>query len=140
MLILESSGGRNVFGRDATRCTDDELGYFKGGEVTRASYESYKASREVCGYQGIGPAQITWGPLQDMADEMGGCWDPAVNCRVGFELLADHIAAHGETEAFGRYRAGVRWRDNAAAAAYVKRAMGLLPTWRAIVSGHPVSR
>lgn len=139
MLILESSGGRNIFGHSPTRCVDDELGYFKGGEVTRASYEAYKAKREMCGYQGVGVAQLTWGPLQDQADGLGGCWDPAVNCHVGFKVLDAHIRAHGETEAFGRYRAGVRWREYPAAVSYVRRAMELLATWRAIVSGHPVS-
>lgn len=140
MLILESSGGRNVFGRDATKCADEQLGYFKGGQVTQASYEAYKAKRAMCGYNGVGPAQLTFYVWQDRADEMGGCWRPELNVRVGFGLLADYTAAAGQLAAFGLYNGGPQWRKNPAAVGYAIKAMELLPAWQAIVSGHPVSR
>lgn len=121
MLILESSGGRNVF---------------QGGEpVTEESYRAYLATRDETGARGVGPTQLTWPPLQDEADALGGCWVPEVNCRVGFKLLDAHIRAHGHREAFGRYRAGWGWAQDPDAVAYVDEAMGLLATWQAIVAG-----
>jgi hypothetical protein len=118
MLILESSGGRNVF---------------QGGDpVTKQLYLAYLADRDTTGALGIGPCQLTWPPLQDRADELGGCWDPAVNCRVGFELLADHIERHGYERAFAAYNTG-RPEPNA----YSAQAMELLATWQAIVAGEP---
>lgn len=122
MLILESSGGRNVF---------------QGGTevVTEESYRAYLATRDETGARGIGPTQLTWAPLQDEADELGGCWRPEINCRVGFKLLDAHIRAHGHREAFGRYRAGMSWAKDPDAVTYVERAMGLLATWQAIVAG-----
>jgi hypothetical protein len=116
MLILESSGGRNVF---------------EGGDpVTEPLYRAYLAERDRTGPLGVGPCQITWPPLQDRADELGGCWRPEINCRVGFELLADHIERYGPERAFAAYNSGAPEPN-----AYSARAMELLPTWRAIVSG-----
>lgn len=135
LLILESSGGRNVFGNDVTRCPDDQLGYFRGGEVTKASYEAYKSTRDECGYQGVGPAQLTWYSYQDQADELGGCWRPEFNCRVGFQTLANLIESNnGDMQAgFGQYNGGPRWRENTAAVKYAQRGLELLSTWRGIV-------
>jgi hypothetical protein len=118
MLILESSGGRNVF---------------QGGDpVTKELYLAYLADREETGPRGVGPCQLTWPPLQDKADELGGCWDPAVNCRVGFQLLADQIERYGPEPGFATYNTG-RPEPNA----YSARAMELLPTWQAIVAARP---
>jgi hypothetical protein len=115
MLILESSGGRNVF---------------QGGDpVTEELYRAYLARRDEDGAVGIGPCQITWPPLQDQADELGGCWRPEINCRVGFQLLADHIARHGYELAFAAYNSGAPEPN-----AYSAKAMELLPTWQAIVA------
>lgn len=136
LLILESSGGRNVFGNDATRCSDDQLGYFRGGEVTQASYEAYRSTRDKCGYQGVGVCQITWPSHQDRADEMGGCWRVDVNARYGFGLLAQLIESNnGDMQAgFGEYNGGPRWRENTAAVKYAQRGLELLSTWRGIVA------
>lgn len=122
MLILESSGGRNVF---------------EGGEepVTWPAYMAYLAQRDTTGTRGVGPCQLTWPALQDRADELGGCWHPRYNCRVGFEHLAMLIGRHGHMEAFGRWRAGDGWPRDPAARTYVTRAMLLLPTWQTIVAG-----
>lgn len=122
MLVLESSGGRNVF---------------EGGtEVTWPAYVAYLAQRNAGGdTRGVGPCQITWAALQDRADELGGCWQPRFNCRAGFEHLAMLLHRHGPREAFGQWRAGSRWADDAAAAAYVDRAMLLLTGWQKVTDG-----
>jgi hypothetical protein len=116
MLVLESSGGRNVF---------------QGGDpVTEPLYAAYLVDREETGPRGVGPCQITWPPLQDRADELGGCWRPEINCRVGFRVLADHIERYGHEGGFAAYNSGAP-KPNA----YSARAMDLLPTWQAIVAG-----
>lgn len=133
MLIKESSGGRNIFGHDGSRCADP--GYTKGGEVDWPSYMSYRARRDECGYQGVGPCQLTWFAFQDRADALGGCWQPRYNCRVGFELLGKAIILNGYRAAFGEYNGGPRWRDNPSAVKYADHAMSLLPHWQRVVKG-----
>jgi hypothetical protein len=121
MLILESSGGRNVFQG--------------GAPVTEELYRSYLARRDTDGTTGVGPCQLTFAGYQDEADTLGGCWVPRYNCRVGFKALGGFIDQHGHREAFGRYRAWTSWAQNPDARTYVDTAMALLPTWQAIVAG-----
>jgi hypothetical protein len=120
MLVMESSGGRNVF---------------QGGDpVTKPLYRAYLARRDTDGTTGVGPCQLTFAGYQDDADALGGCWVPQYNCRVGFKALGEFIDQHGHREAFGRYNGGTRWTDYPSAIRYADSAMTLLPTWQAIVS------
>lgn len=127
MLILETSGGRNVFGHDRTPCADDRLPYRKGGPVTEAVYKAYRAQRGECGMQGVGPSQLTWHAYQDRADAQGGCWLPEVNCRIGFGILAEYLTGGTARDAFSRYNTG-----KPGPSPYADKAMALLPVWERI--------
>lgn len=122
LLIKESSGGRNVWGHDAVSTGGF---YTKGGEVTRAAYETWLPHRARLGSQGVGPTQLTWPGLQDRADERGGCWDWRTNCAVGFEHLAQLIRQHGVRDGFRRYNG-----TGPAAERYADDAMTRLAVWR----------
>jgi hypothetical protein len=129
MLEKESAGGRNVWGHDGVPTGG---AYVKGAEVTRSAYMAYKRALELgkAGRQGVGPCQLTYGPFQDQADDMGGCWEPTFNIRVGFRVLQGLIASYGVRDGFRRYNgsgeAAVRYADDVMA----KRA-----AWQARLSG-----
>ena len=95
MLEKESGGGRNVYGRDGVRNpVKSPPGRLL--EVTQENYEQYKRHRNAgLGAQGVGPTQLTFPPLQDRADELGGCWNPEANLRVGFTHLRDLVRRNG---------------------------------------------
>lgn len=130
MLMLETSGGKNIYGHDAVTCAEPP--YQKGGPVTRENYAAYKARRGECGMQGVGPAQLTWHTFQDDADRLGGCWQPEINCRIGFGLLGAYIYQDGYHLGFKRYNTG---SSVPGPSAYADRAMLILPRWQKIVSG-----
>ena len=94
LLIKESGGGRNVWGHDDVVVAPNT--YAKGGLVTESSYTAYIAAVKAgrAGRQGCGPTQLTSEPFQQRADDLGGCWRFEINCRVGFEILADHNKSH----------------------------------------------
>ena len=123
MLEKESGGGRNVFGSDGVSTGG---AYRKGEAVTEENYKAYKAARlaKRAGAQGVGPTQLTWPPLQIRADELGGCWRPEVNMRVGFEHLRDLIKAYGTRGGFRRYNG-----SGPAAERYADDAMAKLTRW-----------
>jgi hypothetical protein len=127
MLEMESAGGFNVWGHDAV---DTGGCYIKGAPVTQADYLAYKARRAQLGCQGVGPCQLTFYALQDQADAMGGCWDWAVNCQVGFGVLANNIRTLGLHEGFARYNG-----SGPAAEAYADAAMVKYLRWQARFSG-----
>lgn len=87
-LEKETSGGRNIFGNDAS--------IFSGaGIVTESKYHAYKALRKRTGQmQGVGPMQLTWYSYQDRADAQGGCWRPQVNIITGAQILQDLKTPH----------------------------------------------
>lgn len=86
----ESTRAWNVFGHDEVRNP------VKGGTVTHDRYREYLRYRhEGLGCQGVGPCQLTYGPTQDYADKLGGCWRPEINMRVGFGTLAGNIRRDG---------------------------------------------
>ncbi len=122
LLERESSGGRNVWGRDPV---DDGGVYAKGGEVTRAAYEAYRAQRDRLGAQGVGPCQLTHPSLQNEADRRGGCWDWRSNVAVGFEHLAGLQRSYGMRDGFRRYNG-----SGPAAEQYADRAVEALARWR----------
>lgn len=130
MLEKESSGGHNVWGRDGVPTGGF---YTKGGPVTRANYLAWKPHRGRLGSQGVGPTQLTYPPLQDRADALGGCWDWRCNVHVGFEHLASLVRRYGLEAGFRAYNGG----DKAARAGvvpdadrYGRDAMARLAKWR----------
>lgn len=131
LLIKESSGGRNVWGRDNVPTAGC---YDKGAPVLRGEYLAYRAAvaAGAAGRQGVGPTQLTYGGLQDEADRAGGCWDWRVNCRVGFAHLAVLIGRYGERGGFARYNG-----SGAAAERYAADAMTRLKTWRTLLAAAP---
>lgn len=121
-LEQESSGGMNVFGHDPMRCSEDIMGQ----RVTKRRYEAYKADRERCGMQGVGPMQLTFHTLQDAADEMGGCWKPKINIRFAAQLLVSYRKETGS------------WHDAAkrynGAEAYAVKNDALREKWRVLLA------
>jgi hypothetical protein len=105
-LEKESSGrdasgpgfGLNLFGHDAVRNP------IKGGFVTAPRYAEYLHYRKRgFGMNGVGPCQLTWYALQDMADELGGCDKPKYNMRVGFAQAKGLIRQYGKGEGARRW-------------------------------------
>lgn len=112
-LEKESSGhdagvaafGLNLFGSDSVPNP------IKGGFVTPARYAEYRRNRKLGrGMQGVGPCQLTWYALQDMADAMGGCDKPRFNMRVGF------AQAKGLIRRYGKHDGARRWNGSGPAA------------------------
>lgn len=129
MLEKESSGGRNLWGHDGVPTGG---AYVKGSEVTRSAYMAYKRALEQgrAGRQGVGPCQLTYGPFQDQADDMGGCWEPTFNIRVGFRVLQGLIASYGVRDGFRRYNG-----SGPAAVAYADDMMARRAAWQARLAG-----
>jgi len=99
LLEKESGLGHNEFGHDPT--------IFAGaGEVTKTKYLAYRAERRASGnrlMQGVGPTQLTFFTYQDLADELGGCWRPSRNMRVGFTHLQQLTHVLGKQEGAARF-------------------------------------
>ena len=113
MLEKESGGGRNVYGHDKVR---NPIKSPSGRllEVTQENYEQYKRHRNAgLGAQGVGPTQLTFPPLQDRADELGGCWNPEANLRVGFTHLRDLVRRNGIALGGAVYNGGPRPSEDA---------------------------
>lgn len=129
MLEKESSGGRNVWGHDGVATGG---AYNKGDEVTRDAYMRYRQAIETgrAGRQGVGPCQLTYGPFQDQADALGGCWDPACNMRVGFRHLQGLIAQFGLRDGVRRYNG-----SGPAAVAYADDVLRKIDAWRGRLGG-----
>lgn len=129
MLEKESGGGRNVWGSDGVSTGGY---YMKGATVTRADYERWKPHRARLGSQGVGPCQLTYPPLQDQADAIGGCWEWRCNVRIGFRHLAALQRAYGVREGFRRYNG-----SGPAAERYAGDAMAKLAKWRLRLGSPP---
>ena len=100
-------------------------------EVTEARYRRYLKHRKLGqGNQGVGPMQLTSPGLQDRADELGGCWRPGPNIRVGVEFLAANI------ERLGR-KAGIQAYNGASGDAYATAVLALEEGWRARLRERP---
>ena len=132
LLMKESDGGDNVYGHDRDGHGNIIFHGQKGRvAVTKQNYLEYKRKRGAKGkggMQGVGPTQLTWYEFQDDADERGGCWDPAVNMLIGFELLAGHIRRFGLREGFRHYNG-----EGPAAEAYADDAVKRVKKWEAIL-------
>ena len=95
VLMVETGGGRNVFGHDNTIA----IGW---GTVTKAKYLAYRALRDKTGEcQGVGPMQLTSKSLQAQADVLGGCWQPKWNIAVGMHFLGEKLNEHAGSLAAG---------------------------------------
>jgi hypothetical protein len=126
----QETGFRNVFGHDAVRnpVKSPPNGSLR---VTRRRYRRYLAfRRQGLGMQGVGPMQLTWYAIQDLADREGGCWRPRPNIRVGLRQLAANIRAHGE-------RAGIKAYNGTGPAAdrYARTVLERKAKWHHILTG-----
>jgi cell wall-associated NlpC family hydrolase len=124
-LEQESGGGHNVFGND------NVPNPVKRGPVTKERYLEYKRHRMLGkGANGVGPMQLTWSGYQDRADQLGGCWVPEINMRVGFSILRSNIRTSG-------LRAGVRKYNGSGAAAerYADQVLRRISKWRNVLAG-----
>ena len=121
--------GLNLFGHDAVRNP------VKGGFVSQQRYGGYLAARRAGqGMQGVGPLQLTWWEFQDMADRIGGCWQPRYNMRVGFGIAKALIRQHGPVEGAARWNG-----TGTAAAAYAQDWLAKQRRWHQILNqGEPV--
>jgi hypothetical protein len=131
LLEVESGGGRNVFGHDRVPTGG---AYAYGAPVTKVAYAAYRhaVGLGTAGKQGVGPCQLTDLSLQDRADNLGGCWIPAVNMRVGFALYVSYLARWNRADAFRAYNGGPGNRvrgSNANADQYSDRAMAAYARW-----------
>jgi len=71
--------------------------------------------------------------FQQRADDLGGCWRFEINCRVGFEILADHIRRRGVQDGFRAYNgSGPR------AEAYGRDAKEKYDAWTAKLAGNAI--
>ena len=120
-VLEKETGFRNVFGHDAVR---NPIKSPPGGllAVTEDNYRQYLAHRRRgLGNQGVGPMQLTSPSLQDRADQLGGCWQPGPNIRVGLEFLAGNIRRLGLRAGVVAYNgsgpAAQRYGDDVLAAA-----------------------
>lgn len=125
MLEKESGGGDNVFGHDEVS-TDGIYRY--GQPVTKDVYERYREARKAGRIppQGVGPTQLTSPGFQDQADAAGGCYDWAVNVKVGFGILAGEIRSSGIRGGFRAYNGSD---------AYAADAMQKLAVWESRLAG-----
>jgi hypothetical protein len=128
VLELETSGGRNVFGSDP-----GYHGPYKGLAVTHDRYREYRRyATETGEHNGVGYTQLTSEELQVRADELGGCWRPEPNVRVGFGFLHELIREAGSAElGFTRYNGS---------AAYGRRAMVLAAEWERALAADASNR
>lgn len=131
LLDLESSGGLNIFSAPRT----PGCGQPHGTPVTQETWQAYLARRDECGPQGAGPLQLTWPPLADEADRLGGAWRPEINVRVGLEHFAGLLRTATVRDAYARWRYGQPESDVEVPPIYVERAMGLLPGWQQVIDG-----
>lgn len=126
LLDKETAGGKNVFGHDAVKCGPS------GGDVTEVSYQSYLKTRDSCGFQGVGPLQLTYGPIQDKADLMGGCWRPEINVRVGLQVFLGFLVNNSVRDAYSLWNTG-----KAGSTPYATDALVLVDSWQRLLNSVP---
>lgn len=124
ILMLETGGGANEFGHDPSVA-------YGWGTVTKAKYLAYTKLRDATNpprCQGVGPMQLTNKAEQDLADSLGGCWDPRWNIATGMHYIGELLRAHP-----GDLHAGIEAYNGSgpAAVAYADRALVLAAHFRA---------
>ncbi|MDO4240300.1 LysM domain-containing protein [Micrococcus sp.] len=137
-LAEVESGGRNVFGND------------RGGVFSRPGRPDVPVTPERVAElrrrvadgetsNGIGPAQITWPPFFDRADEAGlDLADPEDNLTLGLTILAEH--ARGDLSPAGLERAGTLYNAGTLAGgvtAYGRRLARAAAAWEERLTGRP---
>lgn len=127
LLDLESSGGLNVYGASKP----PHCGPLVGTPVTAENYRTYLERRAECKTQGVGPMQLTHESLQTAADAEGGCWDPAVNVRVGLRHFRSLLDRHGMEGAYSAYNTG-----KPGPSPYLAKALPRLTGWRRLLADH----
>ncbi len=75
---------------------------------------------------------MTYYSFQDQADAIGGCDDPRINCRVGFEILAGYLRGGSVRDALSRYNTG-KLGDTP----YSRKALPMVELWRRIIDQVP---
>lgn len=126
LAMLEKETGipqRNVFG-----CDHGPQGGkppYCGDAVTKERVAALRASGKM---NGVGWTQLTWWEFVRDADNMGGAHKPRFQMRVGFDVLATHIAQYGEWGGFRRYNG-----EGPAAEAYANAAVALARKWNEIL-------
>ncbi len=124
-VIEKETHFANVFGHDTvTNPVKSPPRPAPDLEVTKARYRKYLEHRKLGqGNQGVGPMQLTSPGLQDRADELGGCWRPGPNIRVGVEFLAANIQRLGR-------KPGIQAYNGASGDAYATAVLALEERWR----------
>jgi hypothetical protein len=109
-LLENESAGRNVFGDEGIACPSE----WREGPVTAERYAIYKLARERLYDEGItqdvdngvGPTQLTSRDAQQLAEQLGGCWNPLHNMQAGFHILHGLILEHGVWGGYQQYNGG----------------------------------
>jgi hypothetical protein len=125
LAMLEKETGipqQNIFG-----CDHGPGRAFCHMKVTKERVAALRASGAM---NGVGWTQITWWEFVRDADNMGGAHLPRFQMRVGFDVLAAHIAQYGVWDGFRRYNG-----SGSAAEAYANEAVGLAKKWNSILEG-----
>lgn len=122
LLQQESYGGKNVFGHDPGNDV-------QGGTVTPERYREYRENlKRGQAAQGVGPTQLTYPPLQDMADALGGCYKVSANMHIGFEYLRTLMKTYGAKKGAMTYNTG--GQTSPAGLAYATSLRNFQRKWR----------
>lgn len=104
-LVEQESTFRNIFGCDGGRKINKAPWCHQ--QVTRERVQELIAHVEAGGISnGVGLTQLTSIGFIRQAETLGGAHTAAAQCRVGFGLLHDLIARHGERTGIGAYNGG----------------------------------
>lgn len=104
-LVEQESTFRNIFGCDGGRTISKAPWCHQ--QVTRERVQELIAHVQAGGVSnGVGLTQLTSIGLIRQAETLGGAHTAAAQCRVGFGLLHDLIARHGERTGIGAYNGG----------------------------------
>ena len=99
-LVEQESGFKNIFGCDQGSIMCHQA-------VTKDRVQRLLRHVRAGGVSnGVGLTQLTWPGYIIMAERLGGAHIPRNQIRVGFSILAGHIAKHGEDGGLASYNAG----------------------------------
>lgn len=92
-VVEQESEFENIFGHDPG-------GAFKGERVTRSKVTALVRAGA---WNGIGLTQLTWSGFVFSAQASGGAHRPYVQCKIGFQALANLQHQYGEWDGARRY-------------------------------------
>ena len=128
-LVEQESGFRNIFGCDGGRMIGKAPWCHQ--PVTRQRVQELIAHVSAGGTSnGVGLTQLTSIGFIRQAEALGGAHLPAAQCRVGFGLLHDLIARHGERTGIGAYNGG----EGNPNLAYADSVLALRARWQARIN------